>query len=70
MDDEIKKAAGEVADDGKWDYCNFYLCVILAMNIVIWLRIKLHVYAFNLIEYKCIWIEDKIFKMNHLTLYT
>lgn len=36
---------------------SFYLCVILAMKIVIWLRIKLHVYAmytFNLIEYKCI----------------
>lgn len=52
---------------------SFYLCVILAMKIVIWLRIKLHVYtmyAFNLIEYKCIWIEDKIFKMDHLTLYT
>lgn len=45
---------------------SFYLCVILAMKIV-----HLYtMYAFNLIEYKCIWIEDKIFKMNHLTLYT
>lgn len=42
----------------------------LAMNIVIWLRIKLQImYAFHMISYNRIRIQDdKIFKMDNLIL--